>query len=421
MTPFLAMLHFSSVSRAPPTSYAAGENEGDQTVLLVGDWGAPPSNEAFIETQRLVARGMETVASRFKHVSHVISLGDAFYMNGIANVDDPLFDASWRFNDVAPTIAKLEWLSVLGNHDCRGNVSALVSLGSHRNRHGYRLPARYYSKTILETTFAFLDTCSLVCGGDWSAFEPPDVLAAVQEVLKSPTKDVIDEARRRFPASPLLPFGMNGTLARAGECSKLPPDSKPDPAAQLDWLDYVITNHEARNTKKQEKLEKVVDELTPPSPMVVIGHSPLFSAGVPLQGHGDYPQLISRLHNRFSRSSVALYFSGDEHSMQVVERDSTRYVVSGSGGGLDLHLLRPDAGTYQGLRFAESSLGFSSLTRLGATGDLVLTLHRVKPALPTTGRLSGRLGNFWFGGQASATLPVVDIVHTKLIRDESRR
>lgn len=333
------------------------------------------------------------MANRAKHLTHVISLGDAFYMDGIKNEEDPRFDASWRFADVAPTIARAEWLSVLGNHDCRGNISALVSLGSRPNRHNFRLPARYYSKSLLGSTlFAFLDTCSLVCGGDWAAFEPPDVLEEVHQVLSAASKeDAFDDAQRRFPATARLPFGINGTLARAGECLKLPTDSKPDPKAQLEWLDALFERHQGQvAARKQGALS-----------IVVIGHSPLFSAGVPLRGHGDYPQLIARLQERFSRSNVGVYFSGDEHSMQVLEREKIKYVVSGSGGGLDLHLLRPDASVYEGLQFAESSLGFSSLTRIAATGDLVLTLFRVRPdkfPMNLQRWLPGFLGRWWLRG-----------------------
>jgi hypothetical protein len=71
---------------------------------------------------------------------------------------------------------------------------------------------------------------------------------------------------------------------------------------------------------------------------------------------------------------------------QSKQRDGVHYVIAGSGGGLDLHDLRPTetpngsklAG-YPGLVFAEPSLGFAALTRLRATGDLRLKLFRVRP------------------------------------------
>jgi hypothetical protein len=52
-------------------------------VLIVGDWGAPLDRPEFGATQRLVLRGMEQVARAAKHrVTHVVNLGDAFYMDG---------------------------------------------------------------------------------------------------------------------------------------------------------------------------------------------------------------------------------------------------------------------------------------------------------------------------------------------------
>jgi hypothetical protein len=66
---------------------------------------------------------------------------------GIADEHDPKYAAVWRaVAAAAPTVAKLPWESVLGNHDCRGNVSALLAKGAARGlgRHhpGFRLPGR---------------------------------------------------------------------------------------------------------------------------------------------------------------------------------------------------------------------------------------------------------------------------------------
>ena len=82
------------------------------SVMIIGDWGAPPSNQAFIRSQRLVARGMEQVLSaQLETPGHarpefVVNLGDAFYMNGISDVKDHRFEQTFRFGDVAPKGAR---------------------------------------------------------------------------------------------------------------------------------------------------------------------------------------------------------------------------------------------------------------------------------------------------------------------------
>jgi len=108
------------------------------TFLAVGDWG----REGAFNQGDVAARMGQTAAligARF-----VISVGDNFYEDGVASVDDP----QWRtsFEDVyrAPSL-QVPWRVALGNHDYHGDTQAQIDYSAKSRR--WRLPARWYSRT----------------------------------------------------------------------------------------------------------------------------------------------------------------------------------------------------------------------------------------------------------------------------------
>ena len=99
--------------------------------LVVGDWG-----HAGEGAQRAVAAQM-AAAARSTKADFVISVGDLFYPDGVASVDDP----QWRtsFEDVYAQFALyIPWYVVLGNHEYRGNPQAIVDYGRRARR--WRMP-----------------------------------------------------------------------------------------------------------------------------------------------------------------------------------------------------------------------------------------------------------------------------------------
>ena len=102
------------------------------------------------------------------HPAVVISTGDALYPYGPTNISDPKFQAV--FDDVyfdEPAL-RVPWLMTIGNHDCYGDVEAMVQ---YTNKSEFwMLPYRYYYVDYVlpdETTIRIvvLDTCQYVCGG----------------------------------------------------------------------------------------------------------------------------------------------------------------------------------------------------------------------------------------------------------------
>jgi len=74
-----------------------------------------------------------------------VSVGDNFYENGVASLDDPQWQSSFEQIYTAPAL-QTPWKIILGNHDYRGNVQA--QLDYSQRSHRWQLPARYYTEVL---------------------------------------------------------------------------------------------------------------------------------------------------------------------------------------------------------------------------------------------------------------------------------
>ncbi|KAK3120333.1 hypothetical protein QOZ80_9AG0685930 [Eleusine coracana subsp. coracana] len=93
------------------------KTEGSLAILAIGDWGRLGQFN-----QTLVAEQMGVVGEKMD-IDFVISTGDNFYDDGIANTSDPLFKESFTNIYTADSLQK-PWYIVLGNHDYTGNALA---------------------------------------------------------------------------------------------------------------------------------------------------------------------------------------------------------------------------------------------------------------------------------------------------------
>jgi len=125
----------------------------DLNFLVVGDWGTGSSDQHKVATQ--MAKTAEAIGARF-----VISAGDNFYPDGVANLDDPQWTAKFEDAYGASTL-RVPWYVVLGNHDHKGNVEAQVDYTADSSR--WQMPANYYkhSEALADGSradFFFIDT-----------------------------------------------------------------------------------------------------------------------------------------------------------------------------------------------------------------------------------------------------------------------
>ena len=122
--------------------------------MVIGDWG---HNGHFY--QKEVAHQLE-IAMYQTDADFIVSTGDNFYPNGVASVNDPLWQSAFENIYHGPHTFE-DWYVVLGNHDYLGNAQAQIDYTEKSQR--WQLPARYYSKTFAlenneQVLMVFLDT-----------------------------------------------------------------------------------------------------------------------------------------------------------------------------------------------------------------------------------------------------------------------
>jgi len=153
---------------AAVTSPAAGSADklpksGHKYFFSIGDFGVAGCQNGFEQgdleenggighlachknRQEEVAQAMNQWAARLSPEA-VISLGDNFYVRGVKDLDDPQIEESFEAVYNKSAMSRLPWRICLGDHDHRGNITALL-LHTQRSPR-WRLPALYYSFQLL--------------------------------------------------------------------------------------------------------------------------------------------------------------------------------------------------------------------------------------------------------------------------------
>jgi acid phosphatase len=146
----------------PRQLFATEAPAGGLNFIVFGDWGRQGrKDQVEVATQMGVAA--QAVKAQF-----VISVGDNFYENGVASVDDPQWQSSFEKVYAAPSL-QVPWWVILGNHDYHGNCEAQIEY--HKISSRWNMPARYYTRTehIDEQNvvdFFYLDTTPMAQASD---------------------------------------------------------------------------------------------------------------------------------------------------------------------------------------------------------------------------------------------------------------
>ena len=126
--------------------------------IVFGDWGRNGEPD-----QAEVAAQM-AVAAKALPAKFIISVGDNFYEDGVASVDDPQWLTSFE-NVYADPALQVPWHVILGNHDYRGSCQAQLDYAKTHPR--WNLPARYFQQTHtlpggVTADFFYLDTSPML-------------------------------------------------------------------------------------------------------------------------------------------------------------------------------------------------------------------------------------------------------------------
>jgi len=113
--------------------------EDSYSFLVLGDFGRVGDYY-----QQDVARELGHAAI-VTEAEFIVSVGDNFYPNGVANTTDYHWISSYESIYKDPSLY-CDWYVALGNHDYRGNVQAQIGYSDVSRR--WNMPARYYSKTF---------------------------------------------------------------------------------------------------------------------------------------------------------------------------------------------------------------------------------------------------------------------------------
>jgi len=225
--------------------------------------------------QRDVAVEMERAANTIG-ANFVVNTGDSFYDGGILTVNDQQIKTSF-LNVYNQTILKgLQFFSVLGNHEYRGSVTAVLQIPLNYKR--FTMDSRYYARVVqtagVTVQLLFIDTSPMIYSYRIPGYDSPtDIILKRKDGLQSQ-------------------WGQLGN--------------------QLAWLQGRLQNNRYEFDMR-----------------IVIGHHPIYDLSSHIGENRTFLQAyVAPLLEQYN---VTAYFSGHDHNMQMVAPDETVHFVSGAG------------------------------------------------------------------------------------------
>jgi tartrate-resistant acid phosphatase type 5 len=268
---------------------------GALNFAIIGDWGRRGRPDQ-VEVAQQMALACQKASASF-----VVSVGDNFYEDGVASLDDPHWHQSFENVYSAPAL-QVPWYVILGNHDYHVDPTPQLEYGKTHPR--WVMPARYYAQThrldaATTADFFYIDTSPMI------------------------------SEYRVAPKTALLP--ANQILKYV---------SMEDVPKQLAWLDQSLAASQAPWK-------------------IVLGHHPIYSAG---SGHGDQQDMIRLVLPILQKHGVQAYFAGHDHDLQHLQADNIQLFVSGGGSEHRPTNPNPHSQFSEGISgFAMASLGANQL------------------------------------------------------------
>jgi len=311
----------------------ATSRPGHTYFFSIGDFGVVECENAYkagddgrdggIGNDKCQGKGQIDVAEAMAHLAaglrpaFVLSLGDNFYDRGVKSLDDAQFRTSFEDVYARHALADVKWKITLGDHDHRGNVTALMAHTQRSPR--WELHAPYYSfkvpipgRSDRHADVVVIDSIGLEGGVDHEL-----------------------QAARRFREDYTDEFAG----AEAGK-------------TQWSWLEKVL-EQDATASPAGNGL----------SVRIIVAHRPVVSNVNRSRTQAERwveKRLREMLKAAAARTPV-LFLNGHDHAMQFLEEPGANLHYVGNGvGGMELHNFFPagDPSAAAEFQWGSSTLGF---------------------------------------------------------------
>ncbi|MEQ9451612.1 MAG: metallophosphoesterase [Pseudomonadales bacterium] len=183
---------------------------GALRVVVLGDQGTGTLR------QRQVAWHMDDVAAQLGGFDFALLAGDNFYGSGVDSIDDPHWRFSFENVYQGKYLQGLRFYAVIGNHDAKGNVDALLAYSNQqRGSNRWRLPARHYIKDFGRSPTCL--ACPLLRVVFLDTTQVSSTLAEEAEFVMTAFRDAKSIWRVVIAHHPIRNYGAHGETANLAE------------------------------------------------------------------------------------------------------------------------------------------------------------------------------------------------------------
>jgi tartrate-resistant acid phosphatase type 5 len=225
-----------------------------------------------------------TQAAQASEIQFVLSVGDNFYENGVANVTDPQWQTTYEqvYTDAS---LQVPWYIAMGNHDHDfGRGQAEIDYYTQKMDNRWMCPAFYYNQVLALPNG---QTMEIVIIDTWLLDPTPN-----EKYLEHLA--ITDEHNSRAALEYFRAHDKHRIKALGD--------------AQIAWLSQTL-NASTANW------------------LFVAGHYPVYSGGA----NGNTQELITDVLPLMVAANVDAYMSGHDHCLQHLQSNGMDFWLSGSG------------------------------------------------------------------------------------------